>query len=84
MDAAILWLLASLSKSDSARLRPILAIFLMGYLAMTVNSCTFFFSGPVIAELLIVACIAAAIVTARPAVECEDPTSRSELKAAEL
>jgi hypothetical protein len=84
MDAAILWLLASLAKSDSPRLRPILAVFLMGYLAMAMNSYTFFFSGPVIAELLIVACIAAAIVTATPAVEREDPTSRSELKAAEL
>ena len=56
----------------------------MGYLAMAVNSYTFFFSGPVIAELLIVACIAATIFTARPAVEREDPTSRSELKTAEL
>jgi len=58
-------------------------IFLMGYLAMAVNSYTFFFSGPVIAELLIVACIAAAIVTARPAVERE-LTSKPGFKTAQL
>ncbi len=84
MDAAILWLLTSLAKSDSARLRPILAVFLMGYLAMALNSYTFFFSGPVIAELLIVTFIAAALVTARPAVEREEHTSTSKLKTAQL
>jgi hypothetical protein len=80
MDAAILWLLASLAKSDSARLRPILAIFLMGYLAMALNSYTFFFSGPVIAELLIAACLAAAIFTASPAGEGHETAPESELK----
>lgn len=65
MDAAILWLLASLARSGSARLRPIMAAFLAGYLALALNSFTFFFAGPVIAELVIVFCLGAAIVTAK-------------------
>jgi hypothetical protein len=82
MDAAILWLLASLARSDSARLRPILAVFLMGYLALALNSFTFFFSGPVIAELLIVACIAAAILTAESGDGHAVQPSQTELKTA--
>ena len=84
MDAAILWLLASLARSDSARLRPILAVFLMGYLALALNSFTFFFSGPVIAELLIVACIAGAILTAKSVDGHAVQPSQTELKTAQF
>ncbi len=84
MDAAVLWLLASLAKSDSARLRPIMAVFLMGYLALSLNSYTFFFSGPVIAELLIVFCLGAAVVTAKDADEREEQSTQSGLNAAQL
>ncbi len=77
MDAALLWLLASLAKSDAARLRPILAVFFIGYLALALNSYTFFFSGPVIAELLIVLCLGAAILTAKPADEGEEAGTRN-------
>lgn len=84
MDAAILWLLASLAKSDAARLRPILAVFLTGYLALALNSYTFFFSGPVIAELFIVLCIGAAIFTAKRADEREESGGQSEMKTAQF
>jgi len=84
MDAALLWLLASLAKSEAARLRPVMAVFLMGYLALALNSFTFFFSGPVIAELLIVFCLAAAIVTAKQADENQERGAQSGLKAAQL
>jgi hypothetical protein len=68
MEAAVFWLIASLAKSDAMRLRrPILAVFLAGYLAFAVNSSFFFFSGPVIGEILIALCLGAAIVTAKPA-----------------
>jgi len=66
MDAVIFWLLASLAQSDAARLRPILAIFMLGYLAFAVNSFLFFFAAPVIVEALIAACLFAAIFTAKP------------------
>jgi hypothetical protein len=84
MDAAILWLLASLARSDAPRLRPIMAVFLMGYLALALNSYTFFFSGPVIAELLIVFCLVAAIFTAKHSDAREEPRTQSPLKAAQF
>ena len=80
MDAVIFWLLASLAKSDAARLRPILAVFLVGYLALALNSFTFFFSAPVITELLIVLCLGAAIFTAQRADDHETRSVPSELK----
>jgi hypothetical protein len=84
MDAAILWLLASLAKTDAPRLRPILAVLCGGYLALALNSYTFFFSGPVIAELFIVACIAAAIATAKSADGNANQPAQTELKTAQL
>ena len=76
-EAVAFWMLASLAKSEAARLRPILAVFMIGYLAFAVNSYTFFFYGPVIAEVVIAACFAGAIYTAgagaQEAVEAEQP-----------
>ncbi len=80
MDAAILWMLASMSKSDAARLRPVLAMFFLGYLAMALNSYAFFFSAPVITELLIVLCVGIAIFTAKRADDHETRSVPSELK----
>jgi len=65
MEGVALWLLGSLANRDAARLRPILATFAAGYLALSVNSYTYFFLGPVIAEILIVACLLFAIFTAK-------------------
>jgi len=66
-EALVFWLLASLVKSDGARLRPIIAVFLAGYLALAVNSWFFFFSPPVIVETLIALCLGMAIRFAKPA-----------------
>src|SRR5689334_1572921 len=43
MDAAVLWVLASMARSDATRLRPILGVFCVGYIAFTLNSLAFFF-----------------------------------------
>ena len=67
VDALVFWLLASLVKSDGARLRPIIAAFLAGYLALAVNSWLFFFMPPVVTEFLIALCLGMAIATAKPA-----------------
>ena len=67
MEAIVFWQLGSLSKSDAVRIRPVLATFLVGYLAIAVNSWLFFFSGPVIAEILIALCLGMAIATANSA-----------------
>ena len=48
----------------SAPARPILATFFVAYAVMAVNSSTYFFLGPVIAEILIAACLGLAMVTA--------------------
>ena len=75
-DALLLWLLASMAKENASRLRPLIAVFALGYLVFALNSYTFFFAAPVITELLIVACLIAAIVTAKP-IE-PDPTTTGE------
>jgi hypothetical protein len=67
VEAIVFWQLGSLAKTEAPRLRPILTWFLIAYLALAVNSYTYFFSGPVITELLIAACLGMAIVTARAA-----------------
>ena len=65
-EALVFWLLATLVKKHAAALRPILWVFALAYLAFAVDSSIYFFSGPVITEILIAACILGAIVTARP------------------
>jgi hypothetical protein len=65
VEGVAFWLLGSLAKRDAASLRPILATFAVGYLAFSLNSYTYFFLGPVIAEILIAACLLVAIFTAK-------------------
>jgi hypothetical protein len=65
LAAVVLWQLSSLAKTDSYRLRPIYWAFLLGFVAMAVNSYAYFFPPPVITELIIAACLAMAIVTSR-------------------
>ena len=50
MEAIVFWLLASLVPAIGARLRPIISVFALGYLAFAIDSFLFFFLGPVIAE----------------------------------
>jgi hypothetical protein len=66
LEAVLLWQLGTLAKHDAARLRPILWTFLISFLAFAVNSYLYFFLGPVIAEILIAACLGMAIFTSRP------------------
>lgn len=69
VDGIAFWLLGSLAKRDGARLRPVLAAFAVEYLALSVNSQTCFFLGPVITEILIAACLLGAIFTVKTQVE---------------
>jgi hypothetical protein len=66
VEAIVFWLLASMANSDAARLRPILAVFMAGYLVFALNSWAYFFLAPVVTEILIALCLGLAIVTARP------------------
>ena len=87
-EAVLFWQLGSLAKNDARRLRPILGTFLVAYAVMAVNSNMYFFSGPVIAEILIAACLGLAIFTAKPTPErAHISTGKSEIndsKQAEL
>lgn len=65
IEAVVFWQLASLAKSEAGRLRPIIAVFALGYVLMVVNSYEYFFAAPVITELLIVLFLVLAIATAR-------------------
>ena len=64
-EAIVFWQLGSHAKMDARRVRPILITFLVAYAALAVNSYTYFFLGPVIAEIFIAACLGLAIVTAK-------------------
>jgi hypothetical protein len=64
--AAVLWQLSSLAKTESYRLRPIYAVFLVGFVAMALDSYVYFFPAPVITELVIAVCLGMAIFTSRP------------------
>jgi hypothetical protein len=64
VEAVVFWQLGSLAKTEARPpLRPILVAFLIGYAALAVNSYAYFFVGPVIAEVLIVACLGLAVAT---------------------
>lgn len=64
-ESIVFWLLASLAPTAGVRLRPIIAVFALGYLAFPVKSFRFFFLGPVVAEVLIVSCLILAILAAK-------------------
>jgi hypothetical protein len=66
VEALVFWLLGSLAKTHGRELRPILATFAVGYLALAVNSHGFFFFGPVVVEIIIVLCLGMAIFAAKP------------------
>jgi hypothetical protein len=64
-EAIVFWQLGSLAQKDAQRLRPILATFVVAYLALAANSYAYFFLGPVIVEIAIAACLGLAIATAK-------------------
>jgi hypothetical protein len=65
VEAVVFWLLGSLAKRDAARLRPILAVFLLGYLALAVNSLAYIFAPPAVVEGLIALCLVLALISAK-------------------
>jgi len=72
-EGILFWLLGSLAKKYPVELRPILWVFALAYMVFAVNSYTYFFIGPVVAELLIAGCLIGAITTAKPAVSHAAP-----------
>jgi hypothetical protein len=64
-EAIVFWQLGTLAKTDAMRLRPVIATFMIAYLAFALNSYAYFFSIPVIVEVVIAACLGMAIATAK-------------------
>jgi hypothetical protein len=64
-EGILMWQLASLARTDARRLRPMMATFLVAYLAIAVNSNAHFFFAPVDFELIIAGCFGVAIATAK-------------------
>lgn len=67
-EGIVFWLLGGLAKTDAVKLRPVMAMFMLAYLAIATNSYLYFFMAPVIVEILIAMCLLGAIVTAKAAV----------------
>jgi hypothetical protein len=65
VEAIVFWQLGSLAKTDALRLRPMLGTFFCGYLGLAIVSFRYFFSGPVITEILIALCLVLAIAGAK-------------------
>lgn len=63
IEAIAFWLFGNLVRDSDADLRDVLVVFLLGYLALAVNSLRYFFTPPVIVELLIAGCLGMAIVS---------------------
>ena len=62
VDAVIFWQLAALARARPEGLRPMVAVFALGYVGLAIVSSRFFFIAPVVTELLIAAGLAAAFV----------------------
>ena len=81
-EAIAFWLLASMAKSESVRLRPLFAIFLLAYVALAVTSYLFFFAPPVIVESLIALCLGISIFTATSTGDDAAPSGQPRLNSA--
>lgn len=67
VEALVFWLLGSLAERDAVALRPVLAAFMLGYLAFAVDSLVYFFALPVVFAALIALCLGLALAGARTA-----------------
>ena len=67
-EAIVFWLLGAVAKRDGAALRPVLAVFTLGYLAFAANSMVYFFTFAAVMELCIAACLLMAMVKAKAGV----------------
>lgn len=64
IGAVVFWQLGSLAKAHGRAVRPIVAAFVVAYLAMAINSYLYFFTPPVIVEILIAICLGLAWTSA--------------------
>jgi hypothetical protein len=69
LQAVLLWQLATLAKTDAARVRPLIASFAVAQVASGFLAWKYIFAIPVIFSAVVALCLAAAFVAAsrRPA-----------------
>lgn len=65
VEAIVFWVIGTLVRDSRADLRDLLVVFVIGYMALAVNSLRYFFIAPVIVELLIAGCLIMAILSCR-------------------
>ncbi|MEP6849703.1 MAG: hypothetical protein ABI999_12675 [Acidobacteriota bacterium] len=63
-SAILLWQIGFLAKTDAPRLRPIIAVFFLGFVANTVIALIYFFAIPLVMSAIITLCLALAFTTA--------------------
>ena len=64
VQAAVLWQMASLAKTDAVRVRPIVVSFLIAFVINAALAWKYFFAVPVVMAGLIAICLAIALVLA--------------------
>ncbi len=62
VEAILLWQLAMYAKANPGWVRPIAALLLFNFVAMSIVSWKYFFIAPAVTEVLIAACIAIALL----------------------
>ncbi|HUH63823.1 MAG TPA: hypothetical protein VLZ50_12520 [Terracidiphilus sp.] len=67
VEAVVFWLLASPLKREGAALRPVLAMFALGYMAFAAVSMVYFFPFAAAMEVGIAICLVGAMTSARTA-----------------
>jgi hypothetical protein len=67
IEAVLFWQLASLTRNDPTRARPLMALFFFANLGYAAMVWRYFFAIPLIFDLAIALCLAAALAAARPA-----------------
>jgi hypothetical protein len=86
LQAAVLWQVASLAKTDAIRVRPIVLSFLVAFIIDVALAWEYFFVVPVVMAAAIAFCLAVSLVLARPtrAAQRGDSPDPPGLRAPEL
>lgn len=65
LQAAVLWLLATLSKTQPTFVRPFVVVFLVAYAVNVYVTWRYFFVVPLVLSIVMVICLALALITSK-------------------
>jgi hypothetical protein len=66
VESALFWILSGMVRRTGVLLRPILFLYAVGYVAMTVLAAVFFFAPPMIFDAVVVILLAWSAISLRP------------------